>query len=184
MSQSNIHLPWLHEHLSDYDYQCMLLFELLFTLHIIKLMATFLSVFLFQRVWRRYYVIRMVTEQLHEDWELSINQPNINLTNQWISSNMLRPFLFFTSQPSSWYKAQQNKTIKSIFTCFKIILNSINSVGMHFVFPTHTCTFTFLLFAVQWMLELRSKCFCLFISRVVIFILLKTCSGFLNAGMS
>ncbi|TVU45657.1 hypothetical protein EJB05_05149 [Eragrostis curvula] len=93
--------------------------------HLRRAAAAALSI---QRVWRRYNVIRMVSEQLHEDWKLSINQPNINLTNQWISSNMLRPFLFFTTQPSSWYKAQQSNTMKSIITCFKIILNSINSV--------------------------------------------------------
>ncbi|KAK3149711.1 hypothetical protein QOZ80_3AG0221390 [Eleusine coracana subsp. coracana] len=93
--------------------------------HLRRAAAAALSI---QRVWRRYFVIRMVSEQLQEDWELSVNQPNIYLTNRWISSNMLRPFIFFVTQPSSWYKAQQKKTIKSIFTCFRIILNSINSV--------------------------------------------------------
>ncbi|XP_062212057.1 E3 ubiquitin-protein ligase UPL7 [Phragmites australis] len=92
--------------------------------HLRRAAAAALSI---QRVWRKYYVIRMVSEQLHEDWELLINQPNISLTNQWISSKMLRPFLFFITQPSSWYKGQQSKTVKSVFTCFKIILNSINS---------------------------------------------------------
>ncbi|WVZ60129.1 hypothetical protein U9M48_010188 [Paspalum notatum var. saurae] len=80
-----------------------------------------------QRIWRRYHVIRTVSEQLHEDWELLMNQPNIDLTTQWISRKMLRPFLFFVTQPSSWYKGQRSKTIESILACFKIILNSINS---------------------------------------------------------
>ncbi|KAL6637123.1 hypothetical protein ACP70R_024695 [Stipagrostis hirtigluma subsp. patula] len=96
--------------------------------HLRRAAAAALSI---QRVWRRYHVIRMVSEQLHEEWVLSINQPNINLknvTNQWISSKMLRPFLFFITQPSSWYKRQQSRTVKSILTCFKIILNSISSV--------------------------------------------------------
>lgn len=86
--------------------------------------------FLCQRIWRRYYVIKMVSEQLHEDWRLLMNEPNIDLTTQWISRKMLRPFLFFITQPSSWYKGQQSKTMESILTCFKIILNSINSKGM------------------------------------------------------
>ncbi|CAM0875437.1 unnamed protein product [Alopecurus aequalis] len=81
-----------------------------------------------QRVWRRYHLIRKISEQLHEEWEVLINQPDNNLTSQWISSTMLRPFLFFISQPSSWYKGQQIKTSKSITRCFKIILNSINSM--------------------------------------------------------
>ncbi|XP_044367943.1 E3 ubiquitin-protein ligase UPL7 isoform X2 [Triticum aestivum] len=81
-----------------------------------------------QRIWRRYHLIRKVTEQLHEEWEVLVNQPDINLTNQWISSKMLRPFLFFITQPSSWYNWQQTKTVKSISRCFKIILNSINSM--------------------------------------------------------
>nr|TKV92026.1 hypothetical protein SEVIR_9G136900v2 [Setaria viridis] len=79
------------------------------------------------RIWRRYYVIRMVSEQLHEDWRLLMNEPNIDLTTQWISRKMLRPFLFFITQPCSWYKGQRSKTVESILTCFKIILNSINS---------------------------------------------------------
>lgn len=89
--------------------------------------------FLCQRIWRRYYVIRMVSEQLHEDWRLLMNEPNIDLTTQWISRKMLRPFLFFITQPCSWYKGQRSKTVESILTCFKIILNSINSKGMSFL---------------------------------------------------
>ncbi|KAG2536101.1 hypothetical protein PVAP13_9NG157200 [Panicum virgatum] len=92
--------------------------------HLRRAAAAALSI---QRIWRRYYVIRVVSEQLHEDWKLLMNQPNIDLTNQWISRKMLRPFLFFITQPSSWYEGQQSKTVESILTCFKIILNSINS---------------------------------------------------------
>ncbi|BAF12829.1 Os03g0683900 [Oryza sativa Japonica Group] len=97
--------------------------------HLRRAAAAALSI---QRVWRRYSVIRIVSEQLHEEWEALINQPDINLTKQWISSMMLRPFLFFVTQPSSWYKGQQDKTLNSISACFKIILNSINSMGMPF----------------------------------------------------
>ncbi|KAG8062131.1 hypothetical protein GUJ93_ZPchr0003g18460 [Zizania palustris] len=96
--------------------------------HLRRAAAAALSI---QQVWRRYLVVRIVSEQLHEEWEVLINQPDcpdINLTNQWISSKMLRPFLFFITQPSSWYKGQKNKTLKSISACFKIILNSINSM--------------------------------------------------------
>uniref|UniRef100_A0A0E0D4M4 HECT-type E3 ubiquitin transferase n=1 Tax=Oryza meridionalis TaxID=40149 RepID=A0A0E0D4M4_9ORYZ len=93
--------------------------------HLRRAAAAALSI---QRVWRRYSVIRIVSEQLHEEWEALINQPDINLTKQWISSMMLRPFLFFVTQPSSWYKGQQDKTLNSISACFKIILNSINSM--------------------------------------------------------
>ncbi|KAL6894477.1 hypothetical protein ACP4OV_008575 [Aristida adscensionis] len=96
--------------------------------HLRRAAAAALSI---QRVWRRYYVIRMVSEQLHDEWVQSINHPSINLTNvtnQWIYSKLLRPFLFFITQPSSWYKGQQSKTVKSILTCFKIILNSVNSI--------------------------------------------------------
>uniref|UniRef100_A0A0E0NZN5 HECT-type E3 ubiquitin transferase n=1 Tax=Oryza rufipogon TaxID=4529 RepID=A0A0E0NZN5_ORYRU len=66
--------------------------------HLRRAAAAALSI---QRVWRRYSVIRIVSEQLHEEWEALINQPDINLTKQWISSMMLRPFLFFVTQPSS-----------------------------------------------------------------------------------
>ncbi|XP_066390879.1 E3 ubiquitin-protein ligase UPL7 isoform X3 [Miscanthus floridulus] len=93
--------------------------------HLRRAAAAALSI---QRIWRRYHVIRTVSEQLHEDWELLMNQPNIDLTTQWISRKMLRPFLFFITQPSSWHNGLQSKTVESILTCFKIILNSINSM--------------------------------------------------------
>lgn len=116
----------------DLDF-CCTSFKLLYccTCTLIQLMLLFFAL-LCQRVWRRYSVIRIVSEQLHEEWEALINQPDINLTKQWISSMMLRPFLFFVTQPSSWYKGQQDKTLNSISACFKIILNSINSMGMPF----------------------------------------------------
>jgi hypothetical protein len=41
---------------------------------------SFLSIFVFHGS-----AIRMVSEQLHEDWELLMNQPNIDLTTQCIS---------------------------------------------------------------------------------------------------
>ena len=121
----------LHEHENvQWLYGCALL-------RLIKLMVTVLFIFLCQRIWRRYHVIRTVSEQLHEDWELLMNQPNIDLTTQWISRKMLRPFLFFITQPSSWHNGLRSKTVESILTCFKIILNSINSVGMHFLVILH-----------------------------------------------
>uniref|UniRef100_A0A0D9VXI6 HECT-type E3 ubiquitin transferase n=1 Tax=Leersia perrieri TaxID=77586 RepID=A0A0D9VXI6_9ORYZ len=82
--------------------------------HLRRAAAAALSI---QRVWRRYLAVRIVSEQLHEEWVLLINKPDINPTNQWISSKMLRPFLFFITQPSSWYNGQQYKTLNSISMC-------------------------------------------------------------------
>jgi len=132
------------------------------SLALIKLMVTVVFIFLCQRIWRRYHVIRTISEQLHEDWELLMNQPNIDLTTQWISRKMLRPFLFFIIQPSSWYNGQWSRTVESILTCFKIILNSINSMGMWFlVILLMFWPFCFLwstwVFAVQFFLGLQSS---------------------------
>lgn len=110
-------------------------------------------------------MIRTVSEQLHEDWELLMIQPNIDLTTQWISTKMLRPFLFFVTQPSSWYNGQQSKTVESILKCFKIILNSINSTGMC-LFSNITFAFTGLLFVVY-----MSVCGSIFIRTTFIVLL-------------
>lgn len=53
---------------------------------------------------------------------------------------------------SSWYDGQHSKTVESIFKCFKIILNSINSMGM--------CSFSNITFVLAVLLPIRSYITC------------------------
>jgi hypothetical protein len=66
---------------------------------------------------------------------------------------------------SSRYDGQHSKTVESIFKCFKIILNSINSMGM--------CTFsniTFVLAVMLFMVYL-SVCGSIFLRTTIIVLL-------------
>ncbi|XP_072956198.1 E3 ubiquitin-protein ligase UPL7 [Typha angustifolia] len=82
-----------------------------------------------QRIWRRYYDMKKISKQLQEEWESLVDQYNYSMTNRWISNNLLRPFLFFSTQ-SLKYQKKQLKDVKYMSACFTILLNSINSSDM------------------------------------------------------
>ncbi|WOL02398.1 E3 ubiquitin-protein ligase [Canna indica] len=79
-----------------------------------------------QRVWRRYVTIKMVAEQIREDWEAMAGHYDDHMTSGWISNNFLRPFLFFVTHSLNLWK-RQVKNVKCIMKCFRILLESINS---------------------------------------------------------
>ncbi|KAG0485895.1 hypothetical protein HPP92_009763 [Vanilla planifolia] len=54
-----------------------------------------------QRVWRRFYVMKKVGKQLQEQWTALADSFDNQETVDWISSNLIRPFLFFTSSFTS-----------------------------------------------------------------------------------
>lgn len=82
-----------------------------------------------QRVWRRYIVIKEVSEQLREEWEALADSYEDHMSSAWISNNLLRPFLFFvTHSPILW--RWQIRNVKCITKCFGILLQSISSTGM------------------------------------------------------
>ena len=83
---------------------------------------------LVQRVWRRYYVMKKVAEKIREEWKALAYQPNYK-DRRWISANLIRPFLFFTTQPSTLHQTLQSTNVECMLTCFKLILQSINSAG-------------------------------------------------------
>ncbi|CAL9190587.1 E3 ubiquitin-protein ligase UPL7 [Musa acuminata AAA Group] len=79
-----------------------------------------------QRVWRRYIVIKKVSEQLQEEWEALADHYDDHMTSGWISNNFLRPFLFFATRSPALWKLQL-RNVKCVMKCFGILLQSISS---------------------------------------------------------
>lgn len=68
--------------------------------------------------------------QLKEVWENSLSNHADLMTRDWVSSRLLRPFLFFISCLSVRNRNIQNGDVKCMQDCFKILLESMNSTGM------------------------------------------------------
>lgn len=83
-----------------------------------------------QRVWRRYKVTKMVALQLQEEWETLVNRNADGMTGTWISNAVLRPFLFFTACLSVRHQKIQIRDINCMKTCFRILLESLNSTDI------------------------------------------------------
>lgn len=85
----------------------------------------------FQRVWRRYRVTKMVALELREGWEKCVNQEaGLVITATWISSNLVRPFLFFITCLSIRHRSIKATEVDSMKNCFQMLLESMNSTGM------------------------------------------------------
>lgn len=80
-----------------------------------------------QRVWRRYYVMKKVAERIREGWRALACQSN-HTSCRWICRHLIRPFLFFTTKPSTQHQMLQPLTVDCMLLCFKVILQSINTV--------------------------------------------------------
>ncbi|XP_058767737.1 E3 ubiquitin-protein ligase UPL7-like [Vicia villosa] len=80
-----------------------------------------------QRVWRRFKVTKMVALQLQQEWETSVNSYTGVMTANWISNNLLRPFLFFVTRFSNRHQKFYSKKTYSMKMCFTILLESLNS---------------------------------------------------------
>jgi ubiquitin-protein ligase E3 B len=72
----------------------------------------------------------MVALQLQEEWETLVNRNADGMTGTWISNAVLRPFLFFTACLSVRHQKIQIRDINCMKTCFRILLESLNSTGM------------------------------------------------------
>ncbi|TXG58377.1 hypothetical protein EZV62_016206 [Acer yangbiense] len=88
--------------------------------------ATAAAIFI-QSVWRRYYVTRNMAIQLQEEWESLLNYHAGLITGTWISSSILRPFLFFITRLSVQHQKIRTRDIDCMEKCFKILLESIDS---------------------------------------------------------
>ncbi|KAK3226693.1 hypothetical protein Dsin_006555 [Dipteronia sinensis] len=88
--------------------------------------ATAAAIFI-QSVWRRYYVTRNIAIQLQEEWESLLNYHSGLITGTWISSCILRPFLFFITRLSAQHQKIRTRDVDCMEKCFKILLESIDS---------------------------------------------------------
>ncbi|RDY07374.1 E3 ubiquitin-protein ligase UPL7, partial [Mucuna pruriens] len=80
-----------------------------------------------QRVWRGFKVTKMVSLQLQQEWEIVVNHYTGVMTANWISNNLLRPFLFFIIRVSTQHQKVHSKKIDSMKLCFTILLESLKS---------------------------------------------------------
>ncbi|ESW34821.1 hypothetical protein PHAVU_001G184300 [Phaseolus vulgaris] len=80
-----------------------------------------------QRVWRRFKVTKTVSLQLQQEWEMAVNHYTGLMTANWISNNLLRPFLFFITRISTQHEKVHCKRIDSMKLCFTIVLESLKS---------------------------------------------------------
>lgn len=68
--------------------------------------------------------------EIQEEWDNLLSCHSDALTKSWVSSRVLRPFLFFIRSLSVQHQKIQARDIHCMQTCFKILLKSINSNGM------------------------------------------------------
>ncbi|XP_068648716.1 E3 ubiquitin-protein ligase UPL7 [Aristolochia californica] len=76
-----------------------------------------------QRVWRCYRTMKEVSAQLQDEWKAMVNHEHGVISNRWISSSLLRPFIFFVTL----HQKQGTANIDCMLICFRILLDSINS---------------------------------------------------------
>ncbi|XWS43492.1 hypothetical protein CRYUN_Cryun16bG0108700 [Craigia yunnanensis] len=80
-----------------------------------------------QRVWRSYNVKRQVAMKFQEEWESLVKNEAEFMNVKLISSSVLRPFIFFITCLSIRCGKILAREVKCMQTCFKILLESINS---------------------------------------------------------
>nr|DAD48727.1 TPA_asm: hypothetical protein HUJ06_018664 [Nelumbo nucifera] len=83
-----------------------------------------------QKVWRRYNVTKKVAAKLQEEWKALVNHQDVLLSSRWVSSSLLRPFLFFITHSATVNQKLRETDIKCTLVCFKILLESINSTAL------------------------------------------------------
>lgn len=71
-----------------------------------------------------------VAIKLQEEWESFVKNQAELMTANLISSSVLRPFIFFITCLSIRRRKILARVSNCMQTCFKILLESINSTGM------------------------------------------------------
>eukprot|EP01018_Ginkgo_biloba_P039591 Gb_22218 [translate_table: standard] len=89
--------------------------------------ATAAALFI-QRVWRGHYVTGKRAEEFRTEWDAYLaREEAVSLNAEWISKDVVRPFLFFISQPSNLHlKVQQRDDDQRMVACFRILLQSVS----------------------------------------------------------
>ncbi|XP_050380357.1 E3 ubiquitin-protein ligase UPL7 [Argentina anserina] len=91
--------------------------------------ATAAALFL-QRVWRRYRETRTAALEMREEWEKCLKQQQQAgsvITAIWISSHVVRPFLFFVSCLLIRKRRIEAAEVNCMKSCFQMLLDSLNS---------------------------------------------------------
>ncbi|CAI0408176.1 unnamed protein product, partial [Linum tenue] len=95
-----------------------------------------------QRVWRRYNVSKKTALQLQGEWEEAVaNNHDGSVSAGWISGSVLRPFLFFVELLSTRHQKIKSVDTSCIQTCFKILLESVNSTAFGTLEERRTWTY-------------------------------------------
>ncbi|KAJ0245655.1 E3 ubiquitin-protein ligase UPL7 [Hirschfeldia incana] len=87
-----------------------------------------------QRVWRSYIVRKRAAFVIQEEWESSLSSHSDTLTKSWVSSRVLRPFLFFIRSLCVQHQKIEPRGVQCMHTCFKILLESISSTDQGYNF--------------------------------------------------
>ncbi|KAI3954810.1 hypothetical protein MKW98_002916 [Papaver atlanticum] len=82
-----------------------------------------------QRVWRGYRFTKKLVVKIRQEWEEAVVncQPDVVITGEWVSTCLLRPFIFFITRSSIAQKKLEVRNLNCMLTCFKILLQSIDS---------------------------------------------------------
>lgn len=75
---------------------------------------------------------KVMALELSEEWEKCVKQKQAGLviTATWISSHVVRPFLFFITCLSIRKRRIEATEVDSMKSCFQMLLDSMNSTGM------------------------------------------------------
>ncbi|KAI3861098.1 hypothetical protein MKX03_002156 [Papaver bracteatum] len=86
------------------------------------------SIFI-QRVWRGYSVTKKSVAKIRQEWEEAVvNCRPVVITGEWVSNCLLRPFIFFITHSSIAQNKLEVRNLNCLLTCFKILLQSIDSI--------------------------------------------------------
>ncbi|KAK6126292.1 hypothetical protein DH2020_039937 [Rehmannia glutinosa] len=89
------------------------------------------AVLLIQRVWRRHYEMKSVALGLRQEWEIMMNNRAGALSVLKISSEILRPFLFFINYLSVRCGKIGATERDCMMSCFRVVLENIASKDVH-----------------------------------------------------
>ncbi|KAK4478696.1 hypothetical protein RD792_014190 [Penstemon davidsonii] len=89
------------------------------------------AVLLIQRSWRRHHATKTVALRLQQEWETMMSTRVGDLTRMQISSEILRPFLFFVNYLSIRCGKIAARDRDLMISCFSVVLESMTSKDAH-----------------------------------------------------
>lgn len=86
---------------------------------------------LIQRVWRRHHATESAALRLLAEWEVMMKSRSGSLSGIQMSSEILRPFIFFINYLSVRHGKIGDRDRDCMMTCFRIVLEDITSNDVH-----------------------------------------------------